>query len=128
MSQGGGVRNQGYLCARSWVTQYHRRGEGKPGCCEGVPYCRRPHQWGRGTFGAASQRPGKGLDDPCCRRNKTPVKVEEAQEGLQVLDGGWLRKIGDGLNPGGKRADSPGGEAVPQKVYLWAAEQTLGRR
>jgi hypothetical protein len=42
-----------------------------------------------------------------------------------MFDGGRLREFGDGLNPGGQWADPLGGEAMSQKIHLWAAEQAL---
>jgi hypothetical protein len=119
-----GVCDQGNLRARSGVDQHRRRRKGEPGCIEGIRHRRRPDQW-RGTLGAATKSPCQGLDYPCRRRNESPIKVEEAQERLQMLDCGWLWEIGDGLDPGGKRADAASGEAVAQEIHLGAAEQAL---
>ena len=39
-------------------------------------------------------------------RNQTAVEVDEAEETLEILDGGGLGIVSDGLDMGGKGSDS----------------------
>jgi hypothetical protein len=50
------------------------------------------------------------------RWDEAAVKVEQAQERLQLLHRRWAREIGDGLHPGWKRTDAGGTEAVAEEV------------
>ena len=56
-------------------------------------------------------------------RNKTAIEVDEAEETLEILDGGGLRIVSDGLDMGGKGSDSSSGDMVAKEVH-----RGLGKR
>ena len=41
------------------------------------------------------------MEDGSCMRNKTLVEIDDAEETLEILDGGGLGIVSDGLNVGG---------------------------
>ena len=60
-------------------------------------------------------------------RNKTVVEVDEAEETLEILDGGGLRIVSDGLDMGGKGVTPAAETWWPRKsTDAWAKEHFLG--
>ena len=56
-------------------------------------------------------------------RNKTAIEIDEAEETLEILDGGGLGIVSDGLDMGGKGGDSSSGDMVAEEVH-----RGLGKR
>ncbi len=85
---------------------------------------RRPDQQGR-PLRAASQGPGEGKHELGRRWDEAAVKVEQAQECLELLYRHRAREIGDGLHPGWERANAGGAEAVTEEIDGLAGEKAL---
>ena len=56
-------------------------------------------------------------------RDKMVVEIDEAEETLEILDGGGLGIVSDGLDMGGKGGDSSSGDMVAEEVH-----RGLGKR
>ena len=60
-------------------------------------------------------------------RNKTAVEVDEAEETLEILDGGGLRIVSDGLDMGGKGSDSSSGDMVAEEIHRCLSKRAFFR-